>query len=103
MTEEELEFNQMLDKLGPRFVDWWGTCILLVDADLLPQKILSYKTPYKVLPTGMSSNLTNAELTNLQKLVRNFPCHFALGIAFDNAHITFDYNSFYQLAAHAFL
>ncbi|KAK3134902.1 hypothetical protein QOZ80_5BG0412210 [Eleusine coracana subsp. coracana] len=79
MTEEELEFNQMLDELGPRFVDWWGTGVLPVDADLLPQTIPGYKTPYRVLPTGMRSTLTNAELTNLRKLARNLPCHFALG------------------------
>ncbi|TVU20352.1 hypothetical protein EJB05_36559, partial [Eragrostis curvula] len=79
MTEEELEFNQMLDELGPRFVDWWGTGILPVDADLLPQTVPGYKTPYRVLPTGMRSTLTNAELTNLRKLARNLPCHFALG------------------------
>ncbi|CAN6327376.1 unnamed protein product [Urochloa humidicola] len=79
MTAEELEFNQMLDELGPRFVDWWGTGILPVDADLLPQTIPGYKTPYRVLPTGMRSTLTNAELTNLRKLARNLPCHFALG------------------------
>jgi hypothetical protein len=36
MTEEELESNQMLDELGPRFVDWWGAGILPVDADFLP-------------------------------------------------------------------
>ncbi|KAF8727471.1 hypothetical protein HU200_019079 [Digitaria exilis] len=79
MTEEELEFNHMLDELGPRFVDWWGTGILPVDADLLPQTIPGYKTPYRVLPTGMRSTLTNAELTNLRKLARSLPCHFALG------------------------
>jgi hypothetical protein len=102
MTEEELEFNQMLDELGPRFVDWWGTGILPVDADLLPQTIPGYKTPYRVLPTGMRSTLTNAELTNVRKLARNLPCHFALG-TFDSVNITFACNSFYQLAANAFL
>ena len=103
MTEEELEFNQMLDELGPRFVDWWGTGILPVDADLLPQTIPGYKTPYRVLPTGMRSTLTNAELTNLRKLARNLPCHFALGIAFDSVNFTFPCHSFYQLAGKAFL
>jgi hypothetical protein len=86
MTEEELEFNHMLDELGPRFVDWWGTGILPVDADLLPQTIPGYKTPYRVLPTGMRSTLTNTELTNFRKLARNLPCHFALGTAFDSMH-----------------
>uniref|UniRef100_J3M9H5 CRM-domain containing factor CFM3, chloroplastic/mitochondrial n=1 Tax=Oryza brachyantha TaxID=4533 RepID=J3M9H5_ORYBR len=79
MTEDELEFNQMLDELGPRFVDWWGTGILPVDADLLPQTIPGYKTPFRLLPTGMRLTLTNAELTNLRKLARDLPCHFALG------------------------
>lgn len=79
MTEEEKEFNEMLDGLGPRFVEWWGTGLLPVDADLLPQTIPNYKTPLRMLPTGMRSRLTNAEMTNLRKLARKLPCHFALG------------------------
>ncbi|XP_072995307.1 CRM-domain containing factor CFM3, chloroplastic/mitochondrial [Typha latifolia] len=79
MTEEEVEYNRMLDELGPRFVDWWGTGILPVDADLLPQTIPGYKTPFRVLPTGMRPRLTNAEMTNLRKLARALPSHFALG------------------------
>ncbi|KAJ4750320.1 CRS1 / YhbY (CRM) domain-containing protein [Rhynchospora pubera] len=79
LTEEEVEFNKMLDELGPRFVDWWGTGVLPVDADLLPEKVNGYKTPFRLLPTGMRSRLTNAELTNLRKLARKLPCHFALG------------------------
>ncbi|KAF3438566.1 hypothetical protein FNV43_RR21329 [Rhamnella rubrinervis] len=79
MTEEEAEFNSLLDELGPRFVEWWGTGVLPVDADLLPQKIPDYKTPFRLLPTGMRSRLTNAEMTNLRKLAKSLPCHFALG------------------------
>ncbi|XP_010265125.1 PREDICTED: CRM-domain containing factor CFM3, chloroplastic/mitochondrial [Nelumbo nucifera] len=79
MTEEEAEYNSLLDGLGPRFVDWWGTGILPVDADLLPQTIPSYKTPFRLLPTGMRPRLTNAEMTNLRKLAKSLPCHFALG------------------------
>uniref|UniRef100_A0A5B6Z3L8 CRM domain-containing protein n=1 Tax=Davidia involucrata TaxID=16924 RepID=A0A5B6Z3L8_DAVIN len=79
MTEEEAEYNGLLDGLGPRFEDWWGTGILPVDADLLPQTIPGYKTPFRLLPTGMRSRLTNAELTNLRKLAKSIPCHFALG------------------------
>jgi hypothetical protein len=79
LTEEEVEFNKMLDELGPRFVDWWGTGILPVDADLLPEKVDGYKTPFRLLPANMRSRLTNAELTNLRKLARQLPCHFALG------------------------
>lgn len=80
MTEEEAECNCLLDGLGPRFVDWWGTGLLPVDADLLPQNIPGYKTPLRLLPMGMRPRLTNAEMTNLRKLARKLPCHFALGI-----------------------
>lgn len=79
ITEEETEFEGLLDGLGPRFVEWWGTGILPVDADLLPQKIPGYKTPYRLLPAGMRPRLTNAEMTNLRKLAKSLPCHFALG------------------------
>lgn len=79
MTEEESEFNRLLDGLGPRFEDWWGTGVLPVDADLLPQTIPGYKTPFRLLPTGMRSRLTNAEMTNLRKIAKSLPCHFALG------------------------
>lgn len=79
MTEEEREYNSLLDGLGPRFVDWWGTGVLPVDADLLPQTIPGYKTPLRVLPNGMRPRLTNAEMTNLRKLAKSLPCHFALG------------------------
>ncbi|KAK9278398.1 hypothetical protein L1049_027963 [Liquidambar formosana] len=79
MTEEEAEYNELLDGLGPRFVDWWGTGILPVDADLLPKTIPGYKTPFRLLPTGMRSRLTNAEMTDLRKLGKSLPCHFALG------------------------
>ncbi|CAN7011304.1 hypothetical protein IGI04_012032 [Brassica rapa subsp. trilocularis] len=79
MTEEEAEFNQLLDSLGPRFQEYWGTGVLPVDADLLPPTIPGYKTPFRLLPTGMRSNLTNAEMTNLRKIGKTLPCHFALG------------------------
>lgn len=79
MTEEEAEFNSLLDDLGPRFVEYWGTGVLPVDADLLPKTIPGYKTPFRLLPTGMRSRLTNAEMTNLRKLAKSIPCHFALG------------------------
>eukprot|EP00262_Sarcandra_glabra_P001460 TRINITY_DN1157_c1_g1_i1.p1 TRINITY_DN1157_c1_g1~~TRINITY_DN1157_c1_g1_i1.p1 ORF type:complete len:837 (-),score=186.18 TRINITY_DN1157_c1_g1_i1:389-2899(-) len=78
-TEEETEYNSLLDGLGPRFVDWWGTGFLPVDADLLPQNIPGYKTPFRLLPNGMRARLTNAEMTSLRKLARSLPCHFALG------------------------
>lgn len=79
LTEEEIEYNSLLDGLGPRFEDWWGTGVLPVDADLLPQNIPGYKTPFRLLPTGMRPRLTNAEMTNLRKLAKALPSHFALG------------------------
>ncbi|XP_020596201.1 CRM-domain containing factor CFM2, chloroplastic-like, partial [Phalaenopsis equestris] len=79
MTEEEAEYNILLDELGPRFVDWWGIGILPVDADLLPQTVPGFKTPFRLLPVGMRSRLTNSEMTDLRKLAKGLPCHFALG------------------------
>ncbi|XP_057447041.1 CRM-domain containing factor CFM3, chloroplastic/mitochondrial isoform X2 [Lotus japonicus] len=79
MTEEEAEYNALLDGLGPRFVEWWGTGVLPVDADLLPRTVPGYKTPFRLLPAGMRSRLTNAEMTNLRKLAKSLPCHFSLG------------------------
>ncbi|CAN6991044.1 hypothetical protein IGI04_003372 [Brassica rapa subsp. trilocularis] len=79
MTAEEAEFNSLLDSLGPRFHEWWGTGVLPVNADLLPPTIPGYKTPFRLLPTGMRSNLTNAEMTNLRKIGKTLPCHFSLG------------------------
>ncbi|XP_038894211.1 CRM-domain containing factor CFM3, chloroplastic/mitochondrial [Benincasa hispida] len=79
LSEEEAEYNQLLDGLGPRFVEWWGTGVLPIDADQLPPSIPGYKTPFRLLPTGMRSRLTNAEMTQMRKLAKSLPCHFALG------------------------
>jgi len=79
MTPEEVEFNRMLDGFGPRFVEWWGTGILPIDADLLPPTVPGYKTPLRLLPAGMRPRLTNEELTHMRKLAKSLPCHFALG------------------------
>lgn len=79
MTPEEAEFNRMLDDFGPRFVDWWGTGILPVDADLLPPTIPGYRTPLRILPARMHPRLTNDEHTKMLKLAKALPCHFALG------------------------
>ncbi|CAJ2636984.1 unnamed protein product [Trifolium pratense] len=79
LTEEEIEYNALLDGLGPRFVEWWGTGIPPVDADLLPRVVPGYKTPYRLLPVGMRSRLTSAELTDLRKIAKSLPSHFALG------------------------
>ncbi|CAO2818097.1 unnamed protein product [Amaranthus hypochondriacus] len=79
LTAEEAEYNDLLDCLGPRFLDWWGTGVLPVDGDLLPQTVPGFKPPLRLLPAGVRLGLTNAELTNLRKLAKSLPCHFALG------------------------
>lgn len=91
LTDEEIEYNRLLDGLGARFEEWWGTGVVPVDADLLPQKIPGYKTPWRLLPSGMRSHLTNAEMTNLRKTAKSLPCHFALGTIHIRGISTFPY------------
>ncbi|GAB2219620.1 hypothetical protein Drorol1_Dr00007257 [Drosera rotundifolia] len=79
MTQEEVEYNDMLDGLGPRFFDWWGTGVLPVDGDLLPQTLPGFKPPLRLLPVGIRAEVTDKELTTLRKLTKSLPCHFALG------------------------
>lgn len=78
--DPQKETNDILDGLGPRFIDWWGNDPLPVDADLLPEVVPNYKTPFRLLPYGTKrSKLNNQELTNLRKLAKPLPVHFALG------------------------
>ncbi|MBA0587074.1 CRM-domain containing factor CFM2, chloroplastic isoform X1 [Gossypium raimondii] len=73
------EADRLLDGLGPRFTDWWGYEPLPVDGDLLPAIIPGYRRPFRLLPYGVKSLLTNDEMTTLRRLGRPLPCHFALG------------------------
>lgn len=73
------ESDHLLDGLGPRFTDWWGYDPLPVDADLLPAVVSGYRKPFRLLPYGIKSILTNDEMTTLKRLGRSLPCHFALG------------------------
>ncbi|PIN24102.1 hypothetical protein CDL12_03157 [Handroanthus impetiginosus] len=75
----EREVDRLLDGLGPRFVDWWMQKPLPVDADLLPETVPGFKTPFRRCPPFTSSKLTDAELTYLRKLARPLPTHFVLG------------------------
>jgi len=78
--DSQKETNDILDGLGPRFIDWWGNDPLPVDADLLPEVVPNYKTPFRLLPYGTKrSKLSNQEMTNLRKLAKPLPIHFALG------------------------
>ncbi|GKA69316.1 CRM-domain containing factor CFM2, chloroplastic isoform X1 [Tanacetum coccineum] len=73
------EADQLLHGLGPRFTDWYGYDPLPVDADLLPAVVPGYRKPFRLLPFGVQSTLTNDEMTTLRRLGRPLPCHFALG------------------------
>ncbi|KAK4393604.1 Chloroplastic group IIA intron splicing facilitator CRS1, chloroplastic [Sesamum angolense] len=75
----EREADRLLDGLGPRFVDWWMQTPLPVDADLLPELVPGFKTPFRICPPFTRSKLTDAELTYLRKLARPLPTHFVLG------------------------
>eukprot|EP01018_Ginkgo_biloba_P021742 Gb_37638 [translate_table: standard] len=78
-ADYESEINKILDGLGPRFTDWSGRDPLPVDADLLPGVVPGYKEPFRLLPYGMRPKLSNREMTNLRRLARTIPPHFALG------------------------
>ncbi|KAK7291837.1 hypothetical protein RIF29_07296 [Crotalaria pallida] len=83
MTDEELmelsDLNHLLDKLGPRYTDWTGREPLPVDADLLPDVVPGYKTPFRLLPHGVRHCLSNKEMTDFRRLARSTAPHFALG------------------------
>lgn len=78
-TLYEREVNRLLDSLGPRFIDWWWNTPLPVDADLLPEAVPGFKTPFRQCPPGVRPALADEELTYLRKLARPLPTHFALG------------------------
>ncbi|CAA6672516.1 unnamed protein product [Spirodela intermedia] len=73
------EVDLLLDGLGPRFTDWWGSGPPPVDADLLPAVVHGYRRPFRLLPFGLQPKLTDREMTILRRLSRPLPCHFALG------------------------
>lgn len=77
----EDEVEKLLDGLGPRYTDWPGCDPLPVDADMLPGIVPGYQPPFRVLPYGVRSTLARKEATNLQRLARVLPPHFALGMA----------------------
>ncbi|CAN6968004.1 unnamed protein product [Brassica oleracea var. botrytis] len=76
---ELCELNDLLDEIGPRFHDWTGCAPLPVDADLLPPMVLGYRCPFRVLPQGVKPCLSNKEMTEMRRLARTSPPHFALG------------------------
>ncbi|KAI0515628.1 hypothetical protein KFK09_008293 [Dendrobium nobile] len=74
----EREANRLLDGLGPRFIDWWRRKPLPVDADLLPEIVPGFMTPFRRCPPYEGKRLSNDDLTYLRKLARPLPTHFAL-------------------------
>ncbi|KAF9617720.1 hypothetical protein IFM89_038220 [Coptis chinensis] len=82
-TSKELmamgKLNDLLDELGPRFVDWSGPEPLPVDADLLPSLIPGYTPPFRILPYRVRPVLGNTRTTLYRRLARTMPPHFALG------------------------
>ncbi|CAN8230053.1 unnamed protein product [Cochlearia groenlandica] len=73
------ELNDLLDELGPRFHDWTGCAPLPVDADLLAPLVLGYRCPFRILPQRVKPCLSNTEMTEMRRLARISPPHFALG------------------------
>ncbi|KAL9992500.1 putative RNA-binding, CRM domain, CRM-domain containing factor CFM3, YhbY-like superfamily [Helianthus debilis subsp. tardiflorus] len=75
----EKEVDKLLEGLGPRYMDWPGCDPLPVDADLLPGTVHGYQPPFRILPYGIKATLVGREATNLRRLARFLPPHFALG------------------------
>ncbi|KAF5198440.1 Crm-domain containing factor cfm3b protein [Thalictrum thalictroides] len=73
------ELNNLLNELGPRFVDWSGPEPLPVDADLLPSMVPGYTPPFRLLPYKVRPGLGNKRMTSYRRLARTMPPHFALG------------------------
>lgn len=76
----EDEVDKLLDGLGPRYTDWPGCNPLPIDADMLPAVVSGYQPPFRVLPYGVRSTLGAKDATNLRRLARVLPPHFALGL-----------------------
>lgn len=76
----EDEVDKLLDGLGPRYTDWPGCDPLPVDADMLPAVVPGYQPPFRILPFGVRSKLGVKEATDLRRIARVLPPHFALGL-----------------------
>ena len=77
--EEEKEMEGILEALGPRYEKWTGLKPIPIDGDLLPPEVPKYRPPFRLLPFGVRSGLTDAELTKLRRLARHIAPHFVLG------------------------
>ncbi|CAK9254975.1 unnamed protein product [Sphagnum jensenii] len=80
--EEEAELKAMedvLEGLGPRWVNWTGNRPVPIDGDLLLSPDAVCKRPFRLLPYGLKAKLTDFELTDLRRFARPLPPHFVLG------------------------
>nr|POE58216.1 chloroplastic group iia intron splicing facilitator crs1, chloroplastic [Quercus suber] len=75
----DMQKGQLLDGLGPRFIDWWMHKPLPIDADLLPEVVPGFRPPFRLCPPHTRAKLTDEDLTSLRKLARALPTHFVLG------------------------
>lgn len=75
----EDEIDELLDSLGPRFTDWPGEGPSPVDADLLPRVVPDYQPPFRILPYKVRRALSSKEATDMRRLARALPPHFAVG------------------------
>lgn len=85
----EDEVDKLLDGLGPRYTDWPGCDPLPVDADMLLAVVPGYQPPFRILPYGVRSNLGVKEATDLRRIARGLPPHFALGLSPAFFHMSF--------------
>jgi hypothetical protein len=76
---KEMEIEEIMEALGPRYENWTGLRPIPIDGDLLPTEVPKYRPPFRLLPFGVRSGLTDAELTRLRRLARPIAPHFVLG------------------------
>ncbi|CAI5514584.1 unnamed protein product [Closterium sp. Naga37s-1] len=67
--------------LGPKVAGWERAGHAPVDADLLlgGAAAVGYRAPFRLVPYGVSSKLSNDDMTRLRHLARKLPPHFMLG------------------------
>ncbi|CAI5964290.1 unnamed protein product [Closterium sp. NIES-65] len=67
--------------LGPKVAGWERPGHAPVDADQLlgGAAAAGYRAPFRLVPYGVSSKLSNDEMTRLRHLARKLPPHFMLG------------------------
>ena len=65
--------------LGPKIPMWEKAGHAPVDADMLAMKVEGFRPPLRMVPYGVSSKLSNTEMTKMRKQARRLQPHFMLG------------------------